>query len=43
MFTLAKNQPFGANWWEDINSIMLPRLHINPSNQGRHRKHYDPN
>ena len=23
IFTLAKNQPFGANWWEDINSIML--------------------
>ena len=23
IFTLAENHPFGAIWWEDINSIML--------------------
>ena len=28
---IAKNQPFGANWWGDISHVLLEQLHINSS------------
>ena len=36
-YSIAKNQPVGANWWEDRSTVMLRWLHVNPSKIGQDR------